>query len=247
MGGRRIGEIWFEAPEEQDLPLLAKFIFTSEKLSIQVHPDDEGARAKGLPSGKSECWYILAAEPGARIALGLRKPIGRDALRLAALDGSIEDLLDWKPVRRGDFYFVPAGTIHAIGAGISLFEFQQNTDVTYRLYDYGRPRELHLDEAVAASKPEMYREGSARPAGGEIDAVLVDGPHFTLCRANSPDALPQALASRQRWVMPLEGSARSGPDRAIFGECLLVGPGASLQFEAGTVVLVGATASGSPN
>src|SRR3546814_2738640 len=91
--------------------------------------------------GKDEAWLILAAEPDSTIALGTKRPVGREELRDAALDGSIEDLLDWKPVKAGDFYYSPAGTVHAIGAGITLIEVQQNVDLTYRLYDYGRPRD----------------------------------------------------------------------------------------------------------
>src|SRR5947199_2014141 len=154
IGGRRIGEIWFEGPG--DLPLLAKYIFTSEKLSVQVHPDDEAARERGLRRGKSECWYIIDAEPGAVLGLGLKEEISREALRAAAHEGSIEALMDWVPVAAGDFHFVPAGTVHAIGAGIALLEFQQASDVTYRLYDYGRPRALHLDDAVAVAHCGPY-------------------------------------------------------------------------------------------
>ena len=139
--GRRVGEIWFEPPYAADLPLLLKYIFTSEKLSVQVHPSDEQARARGGVRGKSECWYILEAEPGATIGLGLRKAISSVELRESAAAGHLEELIDWKPVKAGDFFYVPAGTIHAIGAGIGLLEFQQNADLTYRLFDYGRPRE----------------------------------------------------------------------------------------------------------
>jgi mannose-6-phosphate isomerase len=231
--GRRIGEVWFEGPEGSGLPLLAKYIFTSERLSIQVHPDDREAHARGLPQGKNECWYILGAEPGATLGLGLKRALEPDALREAALGGSIEDLIDWRPVKPGDFFFVPAGTIHAIGGGISLLEFQQNVDVTYRLYDYGRPRELHVEDAVAVAKTSPF-EGNA-PSG----AVLLDGPHFTLIRARSSvDADP--LSERQRWVMPLEGAASSGDERAAPGECLLIEGGAPLQLSAGGLVLVGA-------
>ena len=114
--GQRIGEVWFT--DGEDLPLLAKYIFTSESLSIQVHPSDQQARLRGLPGGKTECWYILNAEPEAKLGLGLRHPVEADDLRRAALDGSVEGLMDWRPVRGGDFFYVPAGTIHAIGAGI---------------------------------------------------------------------------------------------------------------------------------
>lgn len=237
--GRRIGEIWFDAPGRDDPPLLVKYIFTSENLSIQVHPDDGEARERGLDRGKSECWYILDAEPGATLGLGLRSAVAPGALRAAALDGSIEEMMDWKPVKPGDFFYVPAGTVHAIGAGISLLEFQQNSDVTYRLYDYGRPRALHLDDGIAVSKPAPYPEGLARGAEAE-STLLVAGPHFTLCRVRAAADMPAALAGRERWVMPIEGTVRSGSDEAGPGECLLLEPHAPLDLTPGSHILVGA-------
>jgi mannose-6-phosphate isomerase len=137
----KIGEVHFHA--EPRLPILVKFIFTTEKLSVQVHPKGD--------SGKTEMWHILRADPGATIALGFRQPVSRDDLRRASLSGAVEDMLRWFPVKPGETYFVPAGTVHAIGGGIALCEIQQNNDVTYRLYDYGRPRELHLEQALAAA------------------------------------------------------------------------------------------------
>jgi mannose-6-phosphate isomerase len=231
---QRIGEVWFT--NGADLPLLAKYIFTSERLSIQVHPNDEQARARGLTQGKTECWYILDAEPDATLGLGLKRAVSPDELRNAALDGSIEDLMDWRPVRAGDFFIVPAGTVHAIGAGISLLEFQQNADVTYRLYDYGRPRELHLDDGMAVSQPKPYPEELAQHLSGDEERTLVDGPHFTLVQTRQ-----DALQDRQRWVMPLDGSVRSGSEIAGAGEILLVGAGEEMAFD-GTRMLIGATA-----
>src|SRR5688572_11533186 len=122
---RKIGEVWFTATER--LPLLVKFLFTTENLSIQVHP--------GGAAEKNEMWHILGAEPGASIALGPRRPISVEELRRAAETGEVVDLLHWFPVAAGETYFVPAGTLHAIGGGITLCEIQQNCDVTYRLYD----------------------------------------------------------------------------------------------------------------
>jgi mannose-6-phosphate isomerase len=229
-GGRKIGEIWFEGPEA--LPLLAKYIFTSDKLSVQVHPDDAAARARGLPRGKSECWYILDAAPGAVLGLGLKREMTPEALRAAALDGSVEALMDWVPVAAGDFHFVPAGTVHAIGAGIALLEFQQASDVTYRLYDYGRPRELHLDDAVAVARPGPYR---ARPAPRR--PLLVESPPFTLLRAGGPSDL---LEDRRRWVLPVEGRVACGEESAGAGECLVVEPRVPLVLAPGAVVFVGA-------
>ena len=237
-GGRKIGEIWFEHPSGDDLPLLAKYIFTSEKLSIQVHPDDAFARRHGLDHGKSECWYVLDAGEGATLGLGLTRDLSSEEIRAAALDGSIELLLAWTPVSAGDFIFVPAGTIHAIGAGIALLEFQQNTDVTYRLYDYGRPRELHLEDAT-----EVARSGfDCGALFGHPDAtepVLIDRPQFSLIRAKSEDELPASLARRRRWVMPLEGSVTTGDVRVFSGDCMLAGAGDPLSFSSGAVALVG--------
>jgi mannose-6-phosphate isomerase len=142
--GKKIGEVWFEAY----LPLLIKFVFTSERLSVQVHPDDAFAAAHENSRGKTEMWYILRADPGARIAAGFQKSISPERLRESALSGEIEGLLHWIDVQAGDAFLVPAGTVHAIGAGLAICEIQQNSDITYRLYDYGRPRELHLDKAM---------------------------------------------------------------------------------------------------
>ncbi len=170
---RKIGEVSFPGAE-----ILVKFIFTSERLSVQVHPDDEQAAGFGLPRGKTEMWHILRTEPGARIALGFREPITRERLRSASLSGEVEHLLEWRPVQPGETYFVSAGTVHAIGAGIALCEIQQNSDVTFRLFDYGRPRELHLEQAVDVARLERH-PGPAiqRPLpGGEVELALC--PYF---------------------------------------------------------------------
>ena len=172
--GVPVGEIWFETPPEA--ALLVKYLFTAERLSIQVHPDDAAAQARGFPRGKDEAWFILDAEPDARIGLGLTHEVSRDALRAAALDGSIETLLDWRPVKAGELLYSPAGTIHAIGGGISLIEIQQNLDLTYRLYDYGRPRELHLEDGIAVAVP-----GPWVPVPG-AGAVLAHGSAFRVER-----------------------------------------------------------------
>jgi len=167
----KIGEVWFPPPAE--VPVLVKFLFTSARLSIQVHPEDDYARRHENSAGKTEMWHILRAGPGAEIALGFREPISRERLRQAAVTGEIEKLLRWIPVAPGETYFTPAGTVHAIGGGLALCEIQQVSDVTYRLYDYGRPRELHLDKGVEVS--DLGRHPGARQAAG---GVLVDCPYF---------------------------------------------------------------------
>ncbi len=231
--GKRIGEVWFT--DEAERPLLAKYIFTSERLSIQVHPNDEQARARGLSHGKTECWYIIDAEPGATLGLGFIRQIGAEELREAALDGSIEHLIDWRPVSAGDFVFVPSGTVHAIGAGVSLLEFQQNSDVTYRLYDYGRPRELHLADAVAVASRSPFPDRLARHVSGNEQQTLVDGPHFILLQTDD-----DALQDRVRWVFPLAGEVRASGCGAGPGECLLLEPGEHIEVPAARM-LIGAT------
>jgi mannose-6-phosphate isomerase len=218
--GRRVGEIWFEPPDGRAMPLLVKYLFTSEKLSVQVHPDDAQARARGLPHGKSECWFVVAAEPGATLALGLREEMSEAELRAAAEDGSIERRLEWIEARPGDFFSVPAGTIHAIGPGLSLIEIQQPSDVTYRLYDYGRDRELHVDEAVAVAGRSPSR-GQRRRAGPE-SAMLLAAPPFSVAYVAAGEADP--LAGVQRWLLPLAGGA---------GDCFYLEPGERDPAEAG--------------
>lgn len=159
------------------------------------------------------------------------------------LDGSIEQLLDWKPVAPGDFFYVPAGTIHALGGGLAVLEIQQNSDATYRLYDYGRPRELHLEDGIAVSKAGSYSGHWSRPAGGPVDAVLHDGPHFCLVRAGSARSIPASLSRRLRWVMPLDGRAWADGESASAGECLLLQPGAELSLSPSSVVLIAAEGS----
>ncbi len=155
-----VGEVWYLA--ERDLPLLVKLLFTSQRLSVQVHPDDGEAG----PRGKTEMWYIVEAQPGATLALGFREPITRERLREASRTGEVERLLNWIPVKPGETFLTPAHTVHALGAGIVMFEIQQNSDVTYRLWDYGRPREIHVEQAVAIADLTVHR--GAEPAGEPV-------------------------------------------------------------------------------
>ncbi|WP_336982170.1 class I mannose-6-phosphate isomerase [Altererythrobacter fulvus] len=212
--GRRVGEIWFEPPAGFDA-LLAKYIFTSDKLSVQVHPPGE--------AGKDECWLVLEAEPGAVLGIGFTGPVTAQDMRRGALDGSIEGMLAWHKVKPGDFVYIPAGTVHAIGAGISLVEVQQNRDCTYRFYDYGRPRELHLEDAlkVARGQPHDPALRTDLPERGQVS--LVRGPFFRLDRADGP--VDAALAARYGdaplLVLPLsEGICVTG-EAAGCGQCAL--------------------------
>lgn len=204
--GPPVGEVWFRDGAQQ--PLLVKYLFTSERLSIQVHPGDAQAAEAGEPRGKDEAWLIVDAEPDARIGLGLRRRVSEGELRQAALDGSIEQLLHWMPVRPGDSFFVPAGTVHAIGGGLSLVEVQQNADITYRLYDYGRPRALHLERAlrVAERRPWVHRSAPEILAGRQL---LAAGGAFVLERWRVEgrfDLCPE----RQALIVPLHAGAWLG-------------------------------------
>ncbi|MCU1285288.1 MAG: mannose-6-phosphate isomerase [Acidobacteriales bacterium] len=161
-------------------PLLLKFLFPKEKLSVQVHPDDEGARAIGQPCGKTECWYVLAAEPGAQIALGLRPGVTREEVAAGIQETRLEPLMNWLELKPGEMIYVDAGTLHAIGPGAILLETQQNCDTTYRLYDYGRGRELHIREGLGALKERTAAGKVTRVAGGNGTQKLISAPHFVV-------------------------------------------------------------------
>jgi len=232
--GQPVGEVWFIG--EDELPLLAKYLFTSDKLSVQVHPNDEQARSRGFANGKAECWLVIDAEPGALIGLGLRYDITPDTLRHAALNGSVEQLIAWRPVAAGDFFFVPPGTIHAIGAGISILELQQNSDVTYRLYDYGRGRDLHLEEAIAVAQCDRYPEHLYQRVSPATNTVLVNGPHFTVVHSQG-----DALQHQERLILPIDGYAGIGDEIARPGECLLLRGHERLDSVEGCVLVAAAS------
>ena len=167
------------AADHSRFPLLLKVLFPKEKLSVQVHPDDDGARARGQSCGKTECWYVLAAEPDAQVAIGFKSDIARSEVESAIADNSLETLLNWVNVKPGEMIYVEAGTVHAIGPGAILVETQQNSDTTYRLYDYGRGRELHVHDGLAAMKqyPHMGKVARRESNGA---SNLVSSPCFVV-------------------------------------------------------------------
>jgi mannose-6-phosphate isomerase len=167
------------AKDVSRFPLLMKFLMPKEKLSVQVHPDDDGARKLGQACGKTECWYVLAAERGAQVGLGLKHGVVREDVKQAILENRLEPLMNWIDVRPGDLIYVDAGTIHAIGPGSIIVETQQNSDTTYRLYDYGRGRELHIEQGLAALKEKTHAGKVARVGNNGI-ANLVAAPCFTV-------------------------------------------------------------------
>ena len=206
--GKRLGEIWFQRGDRDPSTdaLLVKYLFTSERLSVQVHPDDAGAQAARETRGKDEAWVVLDAEPGSTIGIGLKEALSPAALRLAAEDGSIAEQLDWRPAAAGDVYYSPAGTLHSIGAGLTLLEVQQNSDITYRLFDFGRPRDLHIEEAVSAAKPDLRIAKSRETSLGRGRSIIAQGSKFTRERWTEGARRTAAGGERPLWLMPVRGT-----------------------------------------
>lgn len=227
--GKPIGEVWLTALEcavkglpgqtlgslFPDFPLLLKMIFPREKLSVQVHPNDEQARQRGELRGKTECWYVLDAAPDAAVALGLKPGVKLEDLGSYIADGSMEEKLQMVPVKAGDMVFVDAGTIHAIGPHMTVLETQEYSDVTYRLYDYGRPRELHLEQGLAVSRLQT-RSGLVTPQPHEHFTRLSECEYFAVdeFKLQSAQELPLAFSGQLQifiafeegaWLRPLAG------------------------------------------
>jgi mannose-6-phosphate isomerase len=213
---RRVGEIWFEPPRPRNLDVLAKYLFTTERLSIQVHPNNETARSRGYANGKDECWIILSAEEDAELGIGTVRDIESDEIIAAAQDGSIVDLIQWRTPQAGDFIYNPAGTIHALGGGVTVLEIQQAVDITYRLYDYGRPRELHLEECRDVVNARPHHHILDRRVDEE-SALLVVGPYFGVAWCvGQPPTLPVRMHDVQ--LIPIDA-----PVCGISpGECALI-------------------------
>ena len=217
-----IGEIWYDDPRGCSHDLLIKYLFTSDRLSVQVHPDDGAARARGFARGKDEAWIILSAEPDSTIALGFRETYDADAVRAAALDGSIEHMLHWQPVRAGDVIYSPAGTVHAIGKGLRVVEIQQNLDLTYRFYDYGSDRELHLDDAMAVSDFIPFTgQAPARSIGAGRD-ILAEGGKFILERWTAGGEHRLVPGELPLWLLPVEGALHIDGQATGLGDAILV-------------------------
>ena len=191
-GKELVGEA---APDPGRFPLLLKFLFPHEKLSVQVHPDDQAARRVGQPCGKTECWYVAHAKPGAQIALGLQPGVTGVQFEQAIHQQRAEELLNWINVFPGEMIYVAGGTVHTLGPGSIIVETQQQSDTTYRLYDYGRPRELHLKAGLAAVKEKVASGKVIRPAPAVIVGTknrrspLVASPFFVVEMFELKDAL----------------------------------------------------------
>lgn len=239
---KKIGEIWFEA--SPGMPILVKLLFTSDKLSIQVHPGDDYARLHHDSLGKTEMWHVLRAEPVSKVGIGLLEPVSEDRLRSAIDSGEIADMLRWVPAAVGDTFFIPAGTIHAIGGGLVLCEVQQFSDVTYRLHDYGRGRELHVEKAMDVSDRTPF-DGRATPVGN----MLVECEYFRTERLTVLGSVTCPPTSASQLYIAVEGQGTISGSPFGPGEGWEVSPGAGpvdiVSNNAAFIVVQTATGSGS--
>ena len=207
-GRELVGEA---AADSNNFPLLLKFLFPHEKLSVQVHPDDEAAHRAGLPRGKTECWYVVHARPGAQIGLGLKPGVTREQFALSIEQKRAEEMLNWINVYPGEMIYVTGGTVHTLGPGSIMMETQQQSDTTYRLYDYGRGRELHLQEGLAVMKEKVGSGKVIRPAPSNLKggvnrrAPLIASPYFVvdMFELKEPDSFRTQNHSEKRSVQIL--------------------------------------------
>ena len=221
-GGQRIGEVWYTFEENQTAlgkplgqllrehpeilgnardpqhpgicPLLVKLLLTTERLSVQVHPDDDYAQTHHNSLGKTEAWYVLDAQPPGEVAVGFTETLRPEKFQTAVESGEVERLLHWKKVQAGDMIFVPAGTVHAVGAGVTICEIQENSDITYRLYDYGRPRELHLEHGVRVSHLGPYEAEAKTISLGKGRDELLACDYFRVERLRPENSMHVAGA-----------------------------------------------------
>lgn len=211
-----------------EFPLLVKILFPNEKLSVQVHPDDAQAQAAGQTRGKTECWYVLEAEPGATVALGLKAGVGPTEVAASVADGTMEELLEQVPVTVGDMLFVDAGTVHAIGPGVVLLETQQTSDITYRLYDYGRPRELHLKQGIAVIKAKT-EAGKVKPRAMNGFVRLIEQKYFTVDRFDLSSGETSVAIEGRTCLVSLSGGGivknASGATELKAGQAVILPPG----------------------
>lgn len=224
-GGSLIGD-------RSEFPLLLKLLDARDTLSVQVHPDDRYARRAEGKRGKTEAWYILDAQPGARLVFGVK---ARDAAELERLsdEGRIEEALNWISVKPGDCLYIRSGTVHAIGAGIVLYEIQQSSDVTYRMWDWGRGRALHTRKALDVARLDIPLEPVAPRAEdvlGGRRVRLIDGEFFALSRLDAMGRMPVKTASFALMT--------------ALGGCWLEYEGGSLRLERGDTALIPAALGG---
>ncbi len=258
-GKERIGEVWFTFHENQTAsgkslgevltdqpallgrawlpehpgvcPLLVKLLFTTERLSVQVHPDDDYAREHHRCLGKTEAWYVLRSEPPGEVAIGFRERLTPERFEQSIQTGEIEQLLDWRKVQAGDVVFTPAGTVHAIGAGVTICEIQENSDITYRLYDYGRPRELHLQHGVAVSElgPHEFVPDLMPVAEGRD--CLLKNSYFNIERLRPTSRMTIPGGSSYSLLICTEGAGTIAGQAFSKGRCWFVPASVEVQID----------------
>lgn len=218
----------------EEFPLLIKYIDAQDVLSVQVHPDDELSAKRHNAYGKTEMWYVIDCEPGAQLLIGLKEGVTREQYISAVEDGTVGDLLNPVTVKPGDTYFIPAGTVHAIGKGILITEIQQTSDVTYRVFDWnrtdkeGNPRELHTDLALDAIDFKAgVRNVTQHPPKGAA-ALLVECPYFTTNQLNIDGRMERELESRDSFTVYI----------CLGGEMTLTAPGGSIKIAKDDIVLI---------
>jgi len=224
LAGKRLDEVFATQPKlmlgegaaEAASPLLVKMLFAADKLSVQVHPDDKMAQKYGDARGKTECWFALAAEPGAKLAVGLKPGVTLVEVEQQIADGSLEQSLNAVEVLKNDMIFVDAGTVHAIWPGAIILETQQNCDLTYRMFDYGRGRELHVEKSLEATKLAT-RAGKVASKQLEDRTVLIDEDYFQVEQVPVERAITgaQLNAGRKRGLSYLFAAGGEG---RILGE-----------------------------
>ena len=247
-GANTIGEIWYERSDSTAVPpsLLLKLLFTSQPLSIQVHPNDAYAQSTGQPNGKTEAWHILDAAPEAKVGLGLKRRVSPEQLRHAIDDGSIADLVVWNVAHPGDTIFVPAGTIHAIGAGLVIAEIQQRSDTTFRLFDHGRGRELHIESALAVADagPADFLVTPTRLT--DARTLLLSNSYFTFERIDlTPNSTWRLEAEHETWLLVVSGSARAASLNVTTGDAIFA-QADQVTIHAGSNGLIGLVAYTGP-
>lgn len=234
----------FSAFCKGDYPLLVKVIQADDTLSIQVHPDDEWAvRLEGEGSrGKTECWYVLDAKPDAKIVYGIKEGFSNDVLAKAITENTLEDYLEFVSVKKGDFIFIPAGTVHAIGAGLRLMEVQQSCDLTYRLYDWGRGREVHIEKGLAVIKREDMIDVAPFPKEFDckyftLQEIDVKGGWSMLCPdGDGPEAV-QLLYVLDESGAVIRGGDDEGSTKLSAEEIFAVRPGEKITVEGAAKIM----------
>ncbi len=251
--GRTLGDLVCEFQEKlvgtevyrrygDHFPLLIKFIDANQNLSVQVHPNDaqaqelEGAGA----SGKTEMWYILDAKPGAKLVYGFNQDLTQAQLQASLEAGKLEEYLNWVPVQAGDTFYIPAGTLHAIGSGILICEIQQNSDLTYRVYDYnrlgldGKPRQLHVEKAVAV----VDRVAPVGQEKADIDRGVIS-PFFETCRVQVEGQWTLPVSPEHFEILiVLEGEGTMNGHQVKVGDSILVPATAGEVLVEGTLTLI---------